>query len=188
MKYHTAIGNKLNEQFEEIERFENEKIIAFAHDVTSKDIPVEYLNCDVLYTEIAWRLGIEKFNQRARIKNTFEEYCKGVVKFILTLEKPTVIIAGVNDRRWLPNTQYYFTTYLNKGKCVAYIYNFNIKSEHRTTEEILEELSNTFDYLGDFCCGYGNSSIPFIKKGKKAVMSDYNKSCIGYIKQTNENL
>lgn len=189
MKYHSGLGKQYIQDYESIERFETKNILAFYNDITDLNIPNEAEFCDVIYTEIAWKIGLKKFNDRAEKNTQFNDYCNAVSYYINTINKPTVIIAGVNDKKWLPEPKQTIKTQLNKGNVIAYVYNCNV-FKHKNTLGILNELSKRYQCCYDFCCGYGNTAIPFLNNGKKAILSDYNKKCIGYIKQlyTNENL
>lgn len=152
-------------------------------------LPFEFSKCDILYTELSWVAGIDKFNNRSNEETSYEEYMIGVSKTIKSSCRATIIISGKKDKPYLPYTDTILDIKLNGANAQAYVYNHVVKGEHYTTNALLEYLSNEFNCIGDFCCGYGNSGHVFMKNNKNFVMSDYNKKCITYIKKwMNENL
>ncbi len=157
--------------------------IAFHHNVAYQfGLPIEYNSCDVLYTETAWKAGIEKFNARAEDDTSYMQYLEGLSQIAMSNRKPMVIVAGATEGKYLPDPTMMFDTKLNGGRAIAYVYGMLIKPI-TNSEHLIAFLSKRFNRVGDFCCGYGRTGMIFKEAGKTFVMSDYNAKCIGYIKE-----
>jgi hypothetical protein len=46
---------------------------------------------------------------------------------------------------------------------------------------MLHAIAQRYDTVGDPCCGYGRAGRFFLRAGKRAVLSDFDPHCIGYI-------
>jgi len=197
MKYHSALSNEL-ELLEETLLYQNSSGVAFKYDVTEKYIPKHFDKCDVFYSEISWTAGIQKFNERAGIVNSYMAYIDGIKKFIEQYpDKQIYIVAGKNENKVLPSGHRMIPTKLNGAPAIIYAYNLS-EGEHRdyltsrqimnNCEHLIKELAIFYDVIGDFCCGYGRTGNIFSDAGKQFVMSDYNGKCITYIKNHYENI
>ena len=49
---------------------------------------------------------------------------------------------------------------------------------------IMRSLAIRFNYVGDFCAGYGNTCRIFKEHGKSFIASDINPKCVYYIAKT----
>jgi hypothetical protein len=56
----------------------------------------------------------------------------------------------------------------------------------KSTDDLLHYVARYHSCIGDFCCGYGQSARIFRSEGKQFVCSDFNASCIGFIRETME--
>tara|TARA_R110000765_G_scaffold350917_2_gene440904 strand:- start:280 stop:849 length:570 start_codon:yes stop_codon:yes gene_type:complete len=183
MKYHSALRDELENQ-KEITHYTIKDSLAFYHDVIHNfGLPKEYNKCDILYAEPSWSGGITKFDKRANTSTTYNEYVASLNNIIKTTTIPIVLIVGIKDSKKLRTPFERHITKIHGAKAFANIYNWSYKGPLDDTYTIIENLSNQFDCVGDFCCGYGNTGEIFFKKNKNFIMSDYNKKCIGYIKE-----
>lgn len=182
MKYHTAL--KPTEDYPESEGFQIGKSLAFAYDLeASNDLPTVYNYCDILYTEIPWRDGYTKFNERAGVKGSdYDSFLARISHIINTTQKHFVIICGKKIIGKLPKPSNALDVDLNGYPSKALLY--GVDPEGLNTSNfitLLQSLSQRYNKIGDFCCGYGNTGKVFRENSKEFVMSDVNKKCIGYI-------
>ena len=64
------------------------------------------------------------------------------------------------------------------------IWNYEIKSNIESTNNLMKYLACKFQIMGDFCCGYGDSIERFINNGgKNFVASDLDPKCIAILKK-----
>jgi hypothetical protein len=72
---------------------------------------------------------------------------------------------------------------LNEDDAVAIGYRPGHEADrsYGVAPEFLHALSQRYDLAGDFCCGYGRTGRFFLRSGKRAVLSDFNSTCIGYV-------
>lgn len=181
--YHSALSDDLK-GIQEIEGVKfPDGSIAFAHDIVNDEpiLPLDYEKCDVLYSELAWISGYEKFNKRAGRKSSFDGYVKSINEIIYSRLVPVIIVIGKSMLKYFSEPTQQIHTKLNGYPSIACVYNAEYDVQPETTEDLLEYLATQYKVIGDFCCGYGLSGKIFIKHGKKFVMSDHNKKCIGYI-------
>ena len=185
MKYHSALKSiKYFESLEETNYFKIKDSVAFHHDVINSDsLPKEYDNCDVLYSEPSWSGGIEKFDTRANTKTTYDSYANAINNIIEKKNIPIFLIVGVKDSKKLIKPDECHETKIHNAPARLNVYNWNYKGSLKNNYSIINHLSNYFNCVGDFSCGYGNTGEIFLRNNKSFVMSDYNKKCIGYIKK-----
>lgn len=175
--------------YEQVKRFEINGSVAFVYDIENGKLPKEYDECDVFYTEIPWDKGYEVFNKRADKKGgSYSKFVASLTNIIqsVTYDKPLVIVAGKHLYSHIPvPSGVAYGVEFNGYPSMAYFYGIDIRDNIKvgSNEKIIEALSNEFNRVGDFCCGYGNVGKSFYKKGKSFVMSDINPRCIGYIKE-----
>jgi hypothetical protein len=151
-------------------------------------LPSEFLECDILYAEPAWRAGIKKFNERAGASVDFKEYVLSIRRIIEESDVPVVLNWGANETKQMPPPSMAYKSKLwNISDCVFSVYNLGVQwPMFDSTESFLEWAAKRleFECIGDFCCGYGNSGKIFKNYGKRFVMSDYDQQCVGYIAQS----
>jgi len=179
MIYHTALGDDIKVEPADIVRVGDS--VAFCHDLM-EGLPADYDVCDVLYTELPWRNGFDKFNERAGVDDgrAYEDFMAALSDILLRVNKLTIIVTGSHAERLLPAPTMKFDCLLNGGQAIGYVYGgaFHGKGD---TVAILKTLALKYQCIGDFCCGYGRSAKIFHDAGKRFVVSDYNAKCIGYI-------
>ena len=186
--YHSALKNE-KEIEKELDQYIFDNGIAFYYDINKSDtLPSYFDKCDVLYAEIPWRAGIEKFNERVGSNQTYLDFMTSLSNIINNTKKPIIIPSGKLNQRHLPKADQVFETKLNGANAVVSVYNYHYTGNTKDIFAIIEDLSISFDCIGDFCCGYGNSGIPFLLKNKGFVLSDYNKKCIYFVKNYYEDI
>lgn len=155
--------------------------MVFQHDI-SKGVPLDYDQCDVIYTEPAWRDGYELFLDRAGAENTsYLEYVVRMADFIGHTRTPIYMIVGKHVIKEFPKPVniapiklHGYTTYL----CV---WNDKQQVNGITNYDVIKQLSGIYDIVGDFNAGYGNTAKIFQDAGKKFICSDINGKCVYYI-------
>lgn len=161
--------------------------VAFRYDLTDVlsnkygELPEEYRGCDILYSELPWRNGMDAFNERAGMSVTYADFMAAVSRVVLTTpDIPVILVTGRHALSRLPEPSQVLTTSLNADPAVALLYNTRTKPVNTATE-LITRIADRFDRVGDFCCGYGRTLRIFHRVGGTFVGSDYNASCIGYI-------
>lgn len=188
-KYNSAVGAK-NIDFDVFEGiYRSDKLTAFTHDL-NKGVHPEFANADVIYSEIPWERGYDKFVQGHTDKG-FDEFVSTLREVIMTLRKPAYIIGSRRTAKLLNPHDYgtvNFDALGNHSPSIVAIFfpDKDFKVEHST--ELMRALADEYDVILDFCCGYGNAAREFIKKGKKAIISDINGVCIKTAIEEMENL
>ena len=189
--YHSALTEPEKVKGE-LELFEIKDSIAFCNDITICHYPRIFEKCDLIYSELAWKSGIEEFNKRADKKVSFKDYSKAICKLIKEFDKPIFLITGFCDVSFYPIPNDIFKTNLNGSECAILVYNCSILFNPEILQQVKSDSNRLLDLLskfecyktvGDFNCGYGKIGLEFYKKGKNFVMSDYNKKCIYQIKE-----
>lgn len=170
------------------DHFDGARVTAFVHDIISGELPPAYLGCDVLVADLPWRKGFDEFNQRARIADgrSYPEFMQAVsriVKGSTGAACPTYLITGRHALPYLPTPDIVLPMRLNEDDAVAIGYRPGPETfgEFAIAQEFLHELTKHYEQAGDFCCGYGRTGRFFARAGKRAVLSDVNRDCVGYI-------
>lgn len=177
IKYFTAVGTK------EVpfDTFSGEYIapnfIAFTHDLNEGTHP-EFRNADVIYADIPWERGYDKFTQGHTDKK-YDEFLISVKRVIDDLKIPAYISCSKHALRILKPHKVMtvsFNQFNNYPVSIAIFYADEIKAEDEC--ELLKMLADKYDTALDFCCGNGNTAETFISRGKKAIISDINGFCL----------
>lgn len=199
MGYHSALNKPI--EAAPVNRAIFKDGLAFAHDIRN-GLPSEYDICDVFYTDLPWRdgfaifearAGAVKASQQADVRSVsancalvaprpdYAAFLHDIRKILLHgTPKPTVLVTGRQSMPYLPMPGHIYPTKLNGADAVALSYSCRL-AHTQTATDILEELAQRFNVVGDFCCGYGRTANIFRNAGKRFVVSDFNPSCIGYI-------
>jgi hypothetical protein len=183
--YYSALAKEdTAKNYPDVTYFKIKDSIAFIFDIEKGELPKEYTDCDILYTELPWSHGYKIFNDRANNTGTnFEFFLSKIKEIIKSTDKPTVIVCGKSFIDKLPIPKKIEDINLNGYSALACIYNFDSEGmKFRNIYTLLDSLATKFECIGDFCCGYGNSGRVFAKYGKRFVLSDINPKCIGFIK------
>lgn len=145
-----------------------------------------YASCDVLVTDLPWQRGFEVFNERAGIDDgrNYAGFMRAVRGLVETATVPTWLITGLHALRHLPKPDLVLPMRLNDDEAVAIGYRPGpeaFSGDYPIAQEFLHTLAEHYECAGDFCCGYGRTGRFFARAGKRAVLSDFNPRCIGYI-------
>ncbi len=173
--YHSALSQELDVK-KELDRFTDGNSIVFAHDI-NKGITKDFLDCDCVYSELAWNKGYESFQKRAGKEDflSYKDYLLNIQKILIDLNKPSYIIGGKHMLKTI-NPHHYSTIILNGFEAVLMVWNTGIILS-KNTNELLKELSFKYNKVLDFCVGYGNHLSMF----KSFVASDINKKCVYFV-------
>jgi hypothetical protein len=169
------------------EHWINGRSKAFVWDVNGHStLPPEYRPCDILYTDLPWRSGYDRYLDRAGvlIRPSWESFMESVSGLIRGWWRPAVIVTGVHARDHLPPAAQELPVRMpvaGRQQAVAYIYNAGFTPDWDDTDQLLDYLAARFHYVGDFCAGYGWAPRAFTRFGGSFVASDINPLCIGYI-------
>jgi hypothetical protein len=148
-------------------------------------LPVDYGACDVLVTDLPWRTGFSKFNQRAGVEDarTYTGFMDRVSEIVESTSVPLYLVTGLHALPKLPKPDVVLPMRLNEDDAIAVSYRPGAEADrsYGVVPEFLHALAQRYNTVGDFCCGYGRSARFFLRSGKRAVVSDFNPRCIGYI-------
>jgi hypothetical protein len=157
------------------EYFSDGKSVVFRHDICD-GTREEFLSCDCIYVEPAWRSGYETFQRRAGVKGkTFDEYIAAIKDVVAALNKPTFLVGGKHMLRALepesaqPIRLYRFDAQLLLWNSPA----AGTMTPMKTTLDLQRWLGRYARVL-DFCCGYGEH----LRQFKTFVACDINKKCV----------
>lgn len=169
-----------------VQLWEGNGCVAFVHDITaSPTLPASYAQCDVLVTDLPWQKGFETFNQRAGVDDgrSYPAFLARVCELVESEAVPTYLVTGRHALPHLPKPDVLLPMMLNEDEAVAVGYRPGDEADGRygVAPELLHALAQRYDTAGDFCCGYGRTGRFFLRSGKRAVLSDFNPTCIGYI-------
>lgn len=176
--YHSQLHPPI--EAEPVDRFELDGSVAFRHDLTD-GLPTEYADCDVLYSDLPWQAGMDEFNSRSGAQTTYADFLRAVSVVVATSFVPVVLVTGRHAIKRLPTARQNIRLDLNGTPAVALVYGDERFPTANTATELLLNLADRFDRVGDFCCGYGRTLRLFQGSGKSWVGSDNNAKCIGYI-------
>lgn len=162
------------------------RLTAFTHDLlTDGPLPTAYTSCDVLVSDLPWRLGFDTFNERAGITDdrTYDEFLDVIGALTDRLDIPVYLITGRHALPKLPPPATTLPMMLNEDDAVAVCYRPGDEADGRygTAPEFLHALAQRYTTAGDPCCGYGRTARVFLRNNRAAVVSDMNPQCIGYI-------
>ena len=183
--YNTALKGSLFENhnhYDDELYFKSSRGIIACFDI-SQFIPacVNNTEIDCIYSEIAWEHGYNIFFEKAGKQQTtsYSEYIDGISKIINKRSIPVYITCSKNTAKKL-NAEETFNIIQN-GKIVtlAVFHNKLDLSNCKTNDDVIDLLSQNYNCVFDFSCGYGNA----LKKFKRFVGLDINTQCLGYIKK-----
>lgn len=174
LKYHSALKDELD--LKELDFYKKENKIVFKHDIND-GVHKLFYNADCIYIEPAWRAGYEKFLKRAGTTScSFNGYLDNIKNTIRKLEKPAFVVAGKHMLKRL-DADSVKEIKLHGYSSYLCIYNYDVNYEFNTNYDVIKWVSNEFDCVLDFCCGYGNTLMGF----DKFIASDINGKCVYYV-------
>lgn len=177
--YHSAL--KGFKQYHKKCSYVNTKnITAFVFDIENDKVPNEFFTADFIYLDLPYRKGYDVFNKRAEKRGKGYSYLMfKILKILNELNKSFYLIGEKNIsqlRVFLKHDVYY-----SIHKCKTYLYSNDSDIKVNSTSELLNYLFEKYNVGLDFMCGYGNTGKIAIEKNKRAILTDYNEKCIGYI-------
>jgi hypothetical protein len=183
--YHSALKRFKEWKGEKCYQFQSPDISAYVADIFDGTHD-EMRKVDFIYTEPPFPSGYKVFNNRAKPTESrqWSDLMTRMRESLEELDKPAYIMGGyLFDpifKNW--NKQPVLSS-IHKGAGTIF-YNQTIPDfKPKTTFTLLKALYGIHETGGDIACGYGLVGYMAKKHGKKAVLTDYNPYCIGYIKQ-----
>lgn len=161
-------------------------LTAFVHDLlTDGPLSAVYDRAEVFVSDLPWRVGFGTFNQRHGVTDgrTYDEYMTVVAELTEAATVPVYWVTGKHALAYLPPPAATLPMMLNQDEAIAISYRPGDEADgrYRNTWEFLQALAERYGTAGDPCCGYGRTARVFLRNGKRAVVSDMNPLCIGYI-------
>lgn len=184
VKYHSALRPEL-EGLGHLNFFEKNGNKVFVSNILSSGINTHnFVNCDVFYSEPAWRDGYEKFSERAGVEaGSYMNYVRNMSMFIHETKRPVYMVLGSHVINEFPKP-----SFVQRIKLHGYLTNlccWNAKPlTCDTNYQAIVKLSMQYNCVGDFNAGYGNTARIFKEYGKNFVCSDINPKCIYFIAKT----
>ncbi|MBN1989408.1 MAG: hypothetical protein JW783_08435 [Bacteroidales bacterium] len=182
--YHSALKPELKE-LGSINFFESNGNKVFTADIATQGVPLcHYSDCDVFYSEPAWRDGYDKFATRANSQHSsYVAYVMNMARFVAHADKPVYMVLGTHVISEFPSP-----SFVQKIKLHGYTTNLCVWNGPRlnceTNYDAIAELAKIYSRVGDFNAGYGNTARIFLAAGKKFVCSDLNPKCVFFIAKT----
>lgn len=169
-----------------LDRWESERCVAFMHDLMSAPtLPPEFADVDVLFAEPPWQKGFGTFNERAAVDDgrTYAAFISRLGEIIESATAPTYVVTGRHalPRFPTPDAQLPMMLYQDQAVVAAYRTGTEAETNYESVPEFIAALAQRYGSVGDFCAGYGRTGRFFLRAGGRAVLTDYNPLCIGYI-------
>lgn len=178
------------------EEVRGDRVVALVHDLARSPLPEEFDRCDLIYAEPPWsRDHLARFFERAGATGSEREWplvLEALAQIAATARRGRQVIfaSGAEVERAIPPLESRPIRLEGPGKrrqgvkARLLIYGPDEVPEAERTTELLQKLARHYEVVGDPCCGYGNTGKVFVRAGGRAVLSDVNPYCIGYIADT----
>jgi hypothetical protein len=211
--YHSALHKALS-LTQELDHYEANGSIVFKNDITRNTSPYYSnlrQDTDAIYSELAWQAGYDRFQRRARPsrKSSFQDYLQAINNLIAHYKKPIFFVMGKHMLNAL-NPPYASPIKLNGREAMLCVWNYSLVFDDgksiiflrndkgystdpivlkwgrlfSTNNGIINYVSDRFNTVGDFSCGYGNLAAAMLKNNKKFICSDINGKCVYYVAKT----
>ena len=155
-------------------------------DIWKGDLPKDYDECDVFYTEAPFPHGFGHFNEKAGIEDDREYVQMGYLIYdkIIATGKPTFLISWKTLINKMPLCEYRQIK-LDGRNCTVWVSFWNgAQSNAESTYELTSQLAQQYNCMGDFMCGYGQNVIDFVQNGgDKFVASDVDSRAVGVLRR-----
>jgi len=186
MTYHSAAKTPYIENFKQRGKprdyYKDNNINAFIFNVETDNIPKEFYKAEFVYLDLPYRKGYNEFNKRAKKKGKGYNYLANrTLEIVKELNLPFYIIAQKNTIKELKEYKQYELGFSVHNGMTTCLYSNDNKLKAKDTDELLKKLFIKYDLGLDFMCGYGNTGKYAIANKKKAILTDFNKKCIGYL-------
>ena len=177
--YHSALKKELDIN-NSISYYENEDSYVIQHDINQGIHPLFY-KAKAIYSEPAWNDGYNLFIKRAGTAQVgnFKQYLESVSSTISILNIPSFIVMGKQMIKSL-NPQQTVEIKLHGYKCYLGIWNAGL-IKVTDNNSAIDIIADTYNYILDFSCGYGNLADKMTLRNKKFICSDINGKCLYYI-------
>jgi 16S rRNA G966 N2-methylase RsmD len=183
--YHSALKTINQQSWPMVKRYSNQYIEAFAFDFEeAQEMPTEFKKADFIYCEPPWQRGYNEFNKRVSktsgkgwgtLISKLGEYGKST-------GKPCVILGDKVFRKYLQGyDEYPLYFVIHRCPVIAYVVNFNDMAGVNDNHALQDRLYERYDIGLDMFCGYGILGRHALKHKKRAILTDFNEQCIGYI-------
>ena len=144
----------------------------------------DHLHGDALYMDIPWRAGFKVFEDRAGKeygKRTHRDMLDQINRMLGDWDGIAVLTHGRDVADCLTGCEARFDSSLNGDPCLVSVWNAS-DSPGGPAEEVLAWLADRATILVDPMCGYGRTGRYAKMRRKPAILSDFNATCIGYIR------
>lgn len=178
IKYFSAVGTK-DLPFDTLSiQYKSDNLVAFTHDLNKGTHP-EFRKADVIYADIPWERGYDKFVQGHTDKQ-YDDFLNSVSAVINDLKIPAYLTCSKRALKRLNPHKTMTMSFNQFGDTPVSVAVFYPDEDIQAIDEfeLREKLADKYDTILDFCCGYGNTAESFISKGKKAIISDINGYCL----------
>lgn len=188
--YNSAIKNKTKyyDNIEKTSSFEQDNNFIFCNDLINLGLTDRYTKCDFLYSEPPYPHGFKVFEKRAekQANRTYDDFVSGLNKIIIKNKKPLFLVMGkiLLKKVIKPNQVLKINLSIHNSLENLAVWNYDIKENIKSTDNLMNYFAKRFVCMGDFCCGYGRNVMQFIESGgKNFVASDIDAKCITVLKK-----
>ena len=192
--YNSAIKNETL-QYSDLsptEFFAMDESIAFRCNlITERKVLMDHIkDCDVIYCEPPFPLGIKTFDKRAKEStSSYSDFAKAFSIALNSCQQPKYIILNKRLLGFLNPPDEICRVILNNKKEMLGVWGGKMPRQllrhHLTSNlDVCSWLGFKHRKMGDFVCGYGVPLFSFLKSrnGNSFVASDYDPHCITVIK------
>ena len=193
--YNSALlhnNTKIIEGLPPTNRFELDGCIGLRRNIITEGYYSELDSCDIIYCEPPFPTGIKVFDERAKEKTDYTDFC---IKFALMWgeikDKPKLAITNKRLLKYLPKPDMQISVILNKNLETLSCWGVELPNYRMSNLKWCEYLGQTYTRMGDITCGYGVPVLSFKKsrRGNTFVASDYDAHCITGLRMLmNENI
>lgn len=160
----------------------------FTHNLIN-GVPDKYKNVDCIYFEPFWESGFSRFKLNNKLDFELNDIINSISEFIEEVDIPVFTIVSKHTTKKLPSTKNIKRAILHDYESNVLMYNADIDIKNNIDNfSIIKILSEKYNSIGDFMCGYGNTIIPFAEKNKRFICSDLLPKCISTTFQRLNNL
>jgi hypothetical protein len=138
----------------------------------------------VFWTEPPWPSGVEPYSSAARVEPvTFEAMMRRINVLTERYRVPWYVFVGRAAGPFFDRaTGAEEIVHPAHGRGVLYMFNNGtVPDGVREAEPIMCWLASKHECVGDPMAGYGNVGRFFVQTGKRCVLTDVNRACIGVI-------
>lgn len=184
MKLHSALFDEVDVDGE-IHDLERDDFCLSSHDILD-GVPPYFDRVDAVYSEPSWRQGYDEFKDRVgedTEKKEYIKYLRSIERVVKELGVPAYILVGNHAMDYLSPNDYWPIHYKEHNyDCSLVLYNgASVPKEELSNKDVISLVTDRYDAIGDFSCGYGNLAVKAKQKGKVFVGTDINAKCLYFI-------